>query len=696
MENNNRLNMQRKKNRRYPCKKQMMPVFCVLAGVLIGTAGGATVWASENAVQESGLTAEQYQQVLEEITSEIRWAGTEGEQNAATKIAEKFQSYGLEVEQQKFSFTEQAEGKQNSNEAANVIGVKKANKNPNGDILIVSAHHDSKECTVGANDNVSGEAMLLELARVMQDVDTDTEIRFVSFSAEEEGLKGSSYYVNNLSQEEKDHIIGDIQIDMIGHYKSTGSQVMTAFGNEELLGQMLMEAAGQDSTWQSGHAADSDHASFSFEGIPAVLVEQNAELGEVENHKFTDNNKIIDADKAVETGKVIERVLQTIASEETGSLLDQAKETTATETEVPVTDETPILIGASKTDVDVKFGASGTLEKEDENEAGYQQAHYLIQTKWFDWDPLTTDFVFRENDEGLEPTLSQVFIRTGALGLSDGELGEKLTETVGEPEVFDDGESLWGSSSMKENPSLRQYMIEEYDGEQVIEVISFIHANVGEDINSYEFGKSPTEYADLADRADLALMETIHKIIPSDDPYVKNIISWTDGYSYVLGSCSADEIQKSDSFSIRMDKNDFFDVDGNLKNEGKFLATGVHEYAHALTLNADQLNAPSEMEDTADYNDISLYKEDSYMKAFYDQFYADGKQREFYENPEDYVSDYAGLSSIFEDIAESFMQFVLSDRQDGDSLAAAKINFFYDYPEMTAKRDYIRQNFGYE
>ena len=33
----------------------------------------------------------------------------------------------------------------------------------------------------------------------------------------------------------------------------------------------------------------------------------------------------------------------------------------------------------------------------------------------------------------------------------------------------------------------------------------------------------------MADKADMALLETIHKVIPEDDPYVKHIISWTDG-----------------------------------------------------------------------------------------------------------------------------------------------------------------------
>ena len=174
-----------------------------------------------------------------------------------------------------------------------------------------------------------------------------------------------------------------------------------------------------------------------------------------------------------------------------------------------------------------------------------------------------------------------------------------------------------------------------------------------------------------------------------------DVVSWTDGYSYVLGSCTADEISQSDRFSIRIDKNDFFNSDGSMKDTGKFLATAVHEYGHELTLNKDQMDV-SKLTDTADYNDISLYLEDSYMKAFYDQFYSDGKAREFYTYPEDYVSEYAGTAGMFEDIAESFMQFVVSDRQEGDTLAAEKVNFFYDYPELIKVRDYIRGNFGYQ
>lgn len=638
------------------------------------------------------LTPEAYQQTLMELTADIRWAGTQEEQETAVQIAERLQEYGLEVWQQKFPFVEQAKGKQNSRESSNVIAVKRANKNPNGDILIVSAHYDSKECTVGANDNASGEAMLLELARVMKDVDSDTEIRFVSFSAEEEGLCGSSCYVDSLPQEEREHIIGDIQIDMIGHYRSSEAMVMTAFGREELVGNMLVEASAQigEAKWKNGREAASDHASFSFAGIPAVLVQQGPGV-DAENHKFIDNNDVVDPEKAVATGRVIESVLRTIASEETASLLPEAKRLTSADNAVPIRPDTPILFGVVKPEVDVKIGAGGTFEKADESEYGYQQEHYLMETKWFDWEPLVTDFVFRKESELF---LDRVFIRTAKLGLTEEELGEKLTEAVGEAQTYDGGSKLWGSSLMTENPSLRQYMITEADGEQAIEVISFIHSNVGEDIQSYAFDKPVQEYKDMADKADMALLETIHKVIPEDDPYVKHIISWTDGYSYILGSCTADDMKKSDSFSIRIDKNDFFDKEGTIINEGKFLVTAVHEYGHALTLNAGQIEV-SEITDTSHYNEISLYKEDSYMKAFYDKFYADGKQRDFYEYPEDYVSNYAGTAGMFEDIAECFMQFVIGSKPEGESLAAEKIKFFYSYPEMVELRNYIRCNFGY-
>ena len=55
-------------------------------------------------------------------------------------------------------------------------------------MITLTSHHDSVPGAPGANDNASGTAMVLELARVLKNLPTDTEVRFITFGAEELGL----------------------------------------------------------------------------------------------------------------------------------------------------------------------------------------------------------------------------------------------------------------------------------------------------------------------------------------------------------------------------------------------------------------------------------------------------------------------------------------------------------------------------
>ncbi len=118
----------------------------------------------------TAITSLSYQAALAEICATPRWIGTVGEQQAVSKIAQRFTEYGYQVELQSFPFAEtnNLKGVQVSNHATNVIAVKQpADGKGNGDILIVSAHHDSMPSTVGANDNGSGTALLFELAKAV-------------------------------------------------------------------------------------------------------------------------------------------------------------------------------------------------------------------------------------------------------------------------------------------------------------------------------------------------------------------------------------------------------------------------------------------------------------------------------------------------------------------------------------------------
>ena len=128
------------------------------------------------------------------------------------------------------------------------------------DILVFSAHHDSVPTAYGANDNASGVTALLAVAEALKDVPTDTELRFISFTDEENGKNGSRQYTSGLSARERERMIGDIQLDMLGGMGTDGLSVCTMDGETNWLSELLLRKSPGASL-----AAEtaSDHAAFS-------------------------------------------------------------------------------------------------------------------------------------------------------------------------------------------------------------------------------------------------------------------------------------------------------------------------------------------------------------------------------------------------------------------------------------------------
>ncbi|HMQ35143.1 MAG TPA: M28 family metallopeptidase, partial [Chloroflexaceae bacterium] len=83
-------------------------------------------------------------------------------------------------------------------------------------VVMVGAHLDSVNAGPGINDNGSGSAAILEVAQQMAKVKPRNKVRFALWGAEESGLVGSIYYVNNLSQAERDKITLYLNFDMVG------------------------------------------------------------------------------------------------------------------------------------------------------------------------------------------------------------------------------------------------------------------------------------------------------------------------------------------------------------------------------------------------------------------------------------------------------------------------------------------------
>ena len=95
------------------------------------------------------------------------------------------------------------------------VFAEKTGKNANN-VVIAGGHLDSVDAGPGINDNGSGSAALLEVAEQMAKVKTQNTLRFAWWGAEEASLVGSTYYVTNLSQAERDEIALYLNFDMVG------------------------------------------------------------------------------------------------------------------------------------------------------------------------------------------------------------------------------------------------------------------------------------------------------------------------------------------------------------------------------------------------------------------------------------------------------------------------------------------------
>lgn len=198
----------------------------------------------------------------------------------------------------------------------NVIAVKKPENIENPEIVYLTAHYDSVPFSPGANDDGSGTVTLLELARIMKDLPIDKEIRFVTFGAEEIGLVGSRYYVNQLSQEEIDRSVTDFQLDMVGTNWEPASKlyITTVDGQPNLVWEFAKSAAERlnNDRLILHQLGRSDHVPFHEAGIDSanfIWMEPGAEPGAValEPYYHTPEDKIehISPEKIQMVGELI-------------------------------------------------------------------------------------------------------------------------------------------------------------------------------------------------------------------------------------------------------------------------------------------------------------------------------------------------------------------------------------------------------
>ena len=153
-------------------------------------------------------------------------------------VLDKFNSFGTasngRMTAEIADFVTPADGRRITADAkvANVIATLKGTDPADDRIFIVSGHLDSRNKDVmdaeggapGANDDGSGVAAVIELARVMAKMEFSATVLFVAFTGEEQGLKGATYLADKAKTEGW-NIAGVLNNDIVGNSNSSETNI---------------------------------------------------------------------------------------------------------------------------------------------------------------------------------------------------------------------------------------------------------------------------------------------------------------------------------------------------------------------------------------------------------------------------------------------------------------------------------------
>lgn len=212
------------------------------------------------------------------------------------------------------------------------------------EIIVIGAHYDSVMGAPGANDNGSGVAATLELARLFRGRRPQRTLRFVLFVNEEppfyKGSQMGSRAYARRSRERGENIVAMFSLETIGYYSDrSGSQrypfplgffypgtgnflaFVSNLGSRSLLHQVIAAFRRHALFPSEGVAAPafipgvdwSDHWSFWQEGYPALMVTDTAPYRYPHYHASTDTPDKVDYERLARVTLGLFRTFQELA-----------------------------------------------------------------------------------------------------------------------------------------------------------------------------------------------------------------------------------------------------------------------------------------------------------------------------------------------------------------------------------------------
>jgi len=171
---------------------------------------------------------------------------------------------------------------------ANVVATQVGATSPD-EVIVVGAHFDSVD-NPGADDNATGTALVLELARALSGFTFDRTVRYVAFDREEQGKIGSRAFVHDHD----DEVVFALTADMVGQdHGARGHDLFSTFDSlplvEDFAAAIEEHGNGLRGFPQTGDQYTfSDHDSFERMGIPAFVIIEATYNANPHYHQSTD------------------------------------------------------------------------------------------------------------------------------------------------------------------------------------------------------------------------------------------------------------------------------------------------------------------------------------------------------------------------------------------------------------------------
>jgi Zn-dependent M28 family amino/carboxypeptidase len=223
-----------------------------------------------------------------------------------------------------------AGGHEVSNLVAELPGGRRADE-----IVILGAHYDTVWTTPGADDNASAVAVMIEVARLMRELQPSRTVRFVGFACEEPpffhtGEMGSQEYARGC-RARGEKIRGMLCLEMVGYYSTEANSQRAPAGLPRFLQKWLptrgdfLAAVGNLQSWRLlltfrrgfkravrfplftialpesiAEIRLSDNSSFWDQGYPALMLTDTSFLRNAHYHLASDTPDTLDYDRMAE------------------------------------------------------------------------------------------------------------------------------------------------------------------------------------------------------------------------------------------------------------------------------------------------------------------------------------------------------------------------------------------------------------